>query len=406
MRRWSIKNLVEINEVSSANAKTLLREVQFRLALQYGQLENLSESLLEALGRNSIGRSNPSQSNYKKSRVIRACNFPVSMSIKEYSMRLEAAKLEGQKSLKSFKDLIHLHENTYDLAYQLVEGEGKAIFDNFSKPKQSYVSDIFDQIMARHGTSVETMADAVISVRIVQEIMDLRNDVLSERSVESFLRSRLIIQLLCDHYVALNKGKSTGAVSIGSDIVDVVDDAVTEAKHVCDANIGVAPEVFIQPSESISGDFVPPPIIRSWLHHAIVEVSKNAMTSTIERWNEQNSMREDSLPQEIIVKMTVENKNLTIRVIDKGTGLNKEKSEKAFRFADSTSRKRWNRLEEQQSYAAVRQPLGSLGVGLPLSRMMMRVFGGDLGLINNIDSGQGCTATLKISYDDMFQAEN
>lgn len=406
LRRWSIRDLAETTEVSFANARTLLHEVQLRLALQHGKLENLSDSLSEALDSNSIGRSNPGRPNNGKSRVIRACNFPVAMSIKEYSMRLEASKVEVQKSLKCLKDLIYLHENTYDLAYRLIDGEGKAIFDDFNKPNQRYVSDIFDQIMARHGTSVETFADAIISVRTMQEIMQFQTDFFSEESVESFLRSRLMIQLLCDHYVALNKGKATGAVSIGADIVDVVDDAVTEARHVCDANMGVAPEVVIQPTESLSGDFVPPPIIRSWLHHAIVEVSKNAMTSNIEQWNGQHNMTKDSLLPEVFVKILHENNTLAIRVIDNGTGLNKEKSEKAFRFADSTSQKRWNRLEEQQSYAAVRQPLGSLGVGLPLSRLMMRVFGGDLRLTNNGNSGQGCTATLKVSYDDKFRAEN
>jgi hypothetical protein len=56
-----------------------------------------------------------------------------------------------------------------------------------------------------------------------------------------------------------------------------------------------------------------------------------------------------------------------------------------------------------------------LGVGLPLSRLMMRVFGGDVELANR-DGGvtshgdskldSGCTAALKISYDDNFVATN
>ncbi len=92
-----------------------------------------------------------------------------------------------------------------------------------------------------------------------------------------------------------------------------------------------------------------------------------------------------------------------------------EDKEQAFGFARSSSPKRWDRLEEQQSYAAVRQPLGSLGVGLPLSRLMMRAFGGDLDISNNNDIGEegegggiggGCTATLTISYDDTHIAEN
>ncbi len=100
---------------------------------------------------------------------------------------------------------------------------------------------------------------------------------------------------------------------------------------------------------------------------------------------------------------------LRIRITDRGIGL--EDEEGAIGFAWSSSRKRWDRLQEQQSYAAARQSLGSLGVGLPLSRLMMRVFGGDLDVSNTKCVGEGgigggCTATLTISYDDTHVAEN
>jgi hypothetical protein len=74
---------------------------------------------------------------------------------------------------------------------------------------------------------------------------------------------------------------------------------------------------------------------------------------------------------------------------------------RAFGFARSSSQVRWDRLHDQQLYAAVRQPLGSLGVGLTLSRLMMRAFGGDLSLSNNGGIvGNGCTAMLLIYYDE------
>ena len=433
IRQWSIFELMNVEGKASSStasilgdgtgasvavAEKLLQEVQLRLALQHGRVAGLTDKLSEVVehidGGNFNSKPITPPSIKGQSRVIKACNFPVSISIKEFSRRTDMAKLEGLKSMKCLKDLTQLHENTYQLPYQIIEGDGKAILENFNKPNQRYVSDIFDQIMARHGTSVETLADAVISVRNMKEMLkgisnrDLGygKEVLSDDTIGSFLHSRLLIQLLCDHYMRLNKGKSTGAVSVGVDVVDVVDDAVTEAKHVCDANLGVAPEVCIEPDESINCDFDPPPIIRSWLHHAIVEVSKNAMTSNIEQWNMEPSLTKEPLPPNVRINISRKESNLTINVVDQGTGLNDESSDKAFRFADSTTQKRWNRLEEQQSYAAVRQPLGSLGVGLPLSRMMMRVFGGNLDLTNNNTYGSGCTAVLKISYDEHFLAKN
>jgi hypothetical protein len=78
--------------------------------------------------------------------------------------------------------------------------------------------------------------------------------------------------------------------------------------------------------------------------------------------------------------------------MDQGIGLmNKEQ---AFGFAQSSSQKQLNWLQEQQLYAAVRQPLGSFGISLPMSRLMLRVFGGGLDVLNNYgegDTSSGCT---------------
>jgi pyruvate dehydrogenase kinase 2/3/4 len=98
-------------------------------------------------------------------------------------------------------------------------------------------------------------------------------------------------------------------------------------------------------------------------------------------------------------------KYLTIQIIDQGMGI--RNINEAYGFAQTSSPKRWDRIDEQQSYAAVRQPLGSLGVGLPLSRLMLRIFGGDLIVTNNTDrEGGGCKALLRINYDDTHIAKN
>eukprot|EP01082_Thalassiosira_pseudonana_P001375 g729.t1 g729 contig10:610000-611305(+) len=389
LRHWTIQGLLHIDCITPHNAKTLLHELQLRLAVQHNRLTNWKDEM-----NTDVIQQFASNTTTTSTGTVRASIVPVSM-IKEYGRRMEIANLEKQKATKCLKDLIQLHENTYILPQQILDGDEVIILNNFSKPNQRYVSDTFDQIMARHGTSVETLADAVISTRVMHEMVSplSNNDaaktkigLLEDTSVESFLHSRLIQQLLCEHYVSLNKGKDTGAVTLNADVLDVVDDAVTEAKHVCDANLGIAPEV-----------------------------SKNAMTSNVERWNTQPALTKDSIPPSVHINLSREAGHLSVNVLDQGVGLNEQRTEKAFRFADSTSQNRWDRLSEQQSYAAVRQPLGSLGVGLPLSRLMMRVFGGDVELANR-DGGvtshgdskldSGCTATLKISYDDNFVATN
>ncbi|KAL3797107.1 hypothetical protein HJC23_000445 [Cyclotella cryptica] len=415
LRRWSARALIDLGScVTPENTTTLLQEVLGRLAVQLGRLNAWKEEV------DTIEYSTRPQNN---SKVIRACNFPVSMSLKEHSYRVDMAKSEREKTLKYLKDLIQLHENTSMLPYEVLNGDGRAILSSFTKPNQRYIDGIFDQIETRHGNSVETLADAVISARNVEEILTpLKNDpvsrldLLNDSSIESFLHSRLLIQLLCEHYISLHKGKPTGAISLDADLVDVVEDAVQDAKQVCDANLGVCPEVIIRPMETHgSKDFIARPLIRSWSHHAIVELSKNAMKSNIERWEKVPSVVREQLPPAVFVKVIRDTDHLAIQVVDQGVGLDEERTQKAFRFASSSSQSRWNRLEAQQSYCAVREPLGSLGVGLPISRMMLRAFGGDLFLVNR-DSGvkisenevlaSGCTATMKILYDASFTAMN
>ena len=61
-----------------------------------------------------------------------------------------------------------------------------------------------------------------------------------------FLYLQLLMQLLCNHYTSMNRGKSTGVISLDTDPSGLIDDVLTKVKHVCDANVGVVPEVVIR----------------------------------------------------------------------------------------------------------------------------------------------------------------
>lgn len=275
--------------------------------------------------------------------------------------------------------------------------------------------------------------------------------------MDSFLKERLGIQLLCDHYVALSKqerkvgrgssssssgsslrGVISGGVSVDCNFIDVVSDSILEAKMLCDANLGIAPEVYVvfDRKNSDNGDIIdlrhgiiddvriPITLIRPWIQHILVEVLKNAMSSNVEKFlleeeSSSNTMATTNLPPNIYIRIHDSNDNLTCEILDQGVGLDyDDHSEKAFEFAFSTSHQRWDRLDEQQSYAMVRSPLGSLGVGLTLSRMMIEMFGGELrlsprssGLTLGLDASRkehlvlesGCTATVILNRDSNLQ---
>lgn len=405
LRQWSIRELLGINLLSRTSesgggnnhhhikdAKLLLREVQIRLAIQHAKLSSMSTSMEE----------------YANSMFI------------ERKRRGDDDSMMIQHAQQCLQSLLRLHEDTYILSHRIIDGDWhNLLVEPYTKPNRKYVINVFDEIMSRHGSVVETLADAVIYARIgCDGSSNALPNLLHDNTIESFLHSRLLIQLLCEHYISLHRSnKPTGAITLDANIEGVIDDATTEARHVCDANLGIAPEVVIEIDDSISlsneGDALKsPPLVRSWLHHAIVEVTKNAMTSNVQKCYSmpQNNDANESMPTNVNVRVGIEMtsimcKYLTIEIIDRGLGI--QNINQAFGFAQTSSPKRWDRLDEQQSYAAVRQPLGSLGVGLPLSRLMLRIFGGDLIVTNNHDNkGGGCTALLRISYDDTHIAKN
>ena len=425
-------------------AEVLLNDIKLRLAGQLSRTLDMTQQAESILGLSDDGgnlgssssssssrhggteNKDPSEPN-RKPKVIRAINQPVKLSPKlqmEYEAQAQREKITAMKNLK---DIETLHTGTYSLVHDLLD-DGAPTLRRYSSADASLVAATFESVRSRHAMSVELMADTVIALRRARS---LRAGIgrtpagqfcgIHLTLIDSFLRERLGVQLLCDHYVALDKGKPNGGIAVDCNVYEVVDDAATEAKHVCDANCGVAPDVIISygmermvslplklcslvgDSLRIGGyDDITLTIIRPWLHHSLVEVLKNACSSSVQMADDSG---DGSHPSEVHVRIVDGTDSVSIAVLDQGVGLSEDGMKRAFRFAESSSLKRWDRIDEQTSYAMVRQPLGSLGVGLPLSRMMMEMFGGNV-LISNRAEGDGlasgCTAVIKIPKDDQI----
>lgn len=311
-------------------------------------------------------------------RVVRAVNSPVHLDWKQTVQQQQELKLTTEKLKRNLNNLKRLHKDTAHLAYGLID-ETSSVVHKFHDADRHLVFSTFEQIRSRHASTVETLADIVISLRRIYPGENITIDTL----VDTFLRGRLGVQLLCDHYVALHKGKPHGGVALHCRLMDVADDAVTEATHICDAHFQSTPEVRVEVSQDATAT-----LIRPWVHHALVELLKNSLAS---------SVSSETCPS-IHLRLEECDDLISLCVIDQGAGVSN--IDEAFRFASSSAGKRWDRLEEQQSYAMVRSPLQSLGVGLPLSRILMQHFCGNVTLSNNSGDLGGCTAAIHLNKDD------
>jgi pyruvate dehydrogenase kinase 2/3/4 len=418
INQWSLRSLVETNDWNdSEQMASLVWDIALRLQRQRALCVQLAEMVQELT---QSGTTNPGGSvSYKNNQTSNAGNATTttrdrSRVISTYShltpywwkqSQQQQCEEELEKAVKNLKNLDRLHRDTHNLClevyYQLESSQ-------LSTTLQTLVSTM-KQINARHATTIEDVSELVIGLRPLR--CPALPNVISE-----FLKGRLGVQLLCDHIVEISKGRG-GAVTVDGDLSEIVDDAVTEAKHLCEAHFLTSPPVHIirtgPPSKDLTATIVLP-----WLHYTLVELLKNSMAVTVERGAKIESSdmgtddRDDETSDLCPLFISIDNrKDITyIHIHDQGGGFNKKKvqdPESLFEFAQCT--RKWDRLEDQQqTYQMTRSPLRGLGVGLHMSRDMMRHFGGDLSLqerkegavsMNGLTLEKGCTATIALNQD-------
>ena len=405
---WSLHALIQLTNdfasdvnVRKTVADTLLKDVKLRLAQQHGLCLAMKKAIQDS---DVLDHSGQNEGN---SQIIPA----------RMNLAFAAPKdilLYRKRSLKIVDDLEAMHADTYRLIWQLynknINDQLKTpkILTNFTPANESLISGLFEQIRSRHAHSVDSLAHLVVSHRkLVDSNLDSNMDNIM-RICSSFLQGRLVIQLLCDHYVGMHKQTKTnrsketelvmkhGSVSIGCNLWTIVKDAVAEASAICETNMGTTPEVYVVSNKtdekyniSMADKYLvshPITLVQPWVHHCLVEVLKNGMQACA-----QKNFRE---PSPLVITINSDESYTYIRIRDYGVGLDNFGISKAFEFAvTGQSKELWDRLQHQQSYAAVTTPLSGLGVGLPLSKMMLEMFGGSLHL-EPINDGKGGLASI------------
>lgn len=276
--------------------------------------------------------------------------------------------------------LQYLHRDTERLCRQLLSSPSQ-IIQRWTSADQNVICKTLEQIRDRHATTLERFVDL---------------ETTSPHDKEELLRVRYSIQLLCDHYVKNFKNDGVGAVTSIENVSDLLDPAISQAQQVCESHWLISPEVRIAQDEEIHE--TPITVVLPWIHHTLVELIKNAFHSTLKR---QSS---DPQPLQVTISCPKAENSVCVDIRDYGIGLPSEASlsqaPNLFEWGYSSAASRWDRLNEQQSYANVRSPMSSLGVGLPASRLMVQHFGGDVTLTSPRDEYGGAIARIFLPLRD------
>ena len=343
---WSLNRLIEMGtdftdqkEVRQETAETLLKDVKLRLAKQHA-LCLAMKGAIEGTHTNTTGV-------HESSKMIKA-------SMKTAFAPSKDLLVHTNHSKKLIDDLEAMHADTYRLIWQLYNSSNcniqPPVIQNFTPVNQSFVCSIFEQIRSRHAHSIDSFAHLIVSQRVVHGnasnyLIDL---------CTSFLKGRFGIQLLCDHFVGLHKQSMTksaesfsaskrpkkiGSIDVDCNVWNVIEDAASEASSICDTNLSVAPDVCVWYDDDMDdniihvkegsnitllgdGELSAPPVtlVKSWVHHCLVEVFKNAMQASV-----RNDASASSPVLVNVRKQKYKNANyLQVSIRDHGVGLSND----------------------------------------------------------------------------------
>lgn len=459
IQRWSLQSLARLKtdlgdpqalQVVTPMARDLAKDVAIRLEEQKLHVEHMEryvqQNLLQGISSTTTTTStekdqeqrdpntpSTNHSNNNKNKVIATSNFaeaswwnnPPKAPPKTDPQRhgiLEKAK-------KNLHDLKVLHESTRDVANALyLHLDQKSPLnhtsqqDSFLDQKETkWIKAALRQVRDRHALTVENLAEFVITTRPYWETPQALDP-----TVMDFLRGRLGVQLLCEHYLAPSGDEGHGIVCVDCPLSVVLEDAITEASILCESNyshlVTAAPEVVIVNQTLGRQDHFT--IVRPWVHYVLVELLKNAMAISMERMEEQQRGKnsQQGLPPAIYISIDDHHEKgddlksyLSIDVLDQGGGFSNPDLTKStdimFDFV-RTKTTMWDRLDDQQTYAMPSSPMQGLGVGLCLSRLAMEHFGGTVDLKQHpplsmcqqhafaeYDVEAGCVASIRLLKD-------
>jgi len=265
-------------------------------------------------------------------------------------------------------------------------------------------------IRRRHLDTVPLMAQAVIKLNHRQVLSDGVNETI-QYFLDRLYTNRISIHMLISHYNALLGQSKTltgmvGTIDQQCDIMEICSHAYEAAAVLCDGEYFNHPELKATAKDMTDPDDkgkVTSVYVPAHLHHIMFEIFKNSMRATCE-FAERKEL--DELPF-IRCRIFKTKDDITIKISDRGGGINRVRRGKIFKYMYSTAPK----VELPHgggSYgaglSADKLPMHGLGYGLPLSRLYARYFKGDI-KIASVD-GYGTDAYVYLQRLSHMAQEN
>lgn len=284
-----------------------------------------------------------------------------------------------------FKEIINSHKDAIQALESCPCPEAVSKDDEITK--------VFDTIATEFKT-VGSVPEMLFGLReLTAELNDQCQAIPYQvnKVLTDFFTLRTGMRFLIQHHMESRQGRRfgySGILQLNCNPAKVARAAARDSSNLCVAALGQAPEVVIQGDTSETLIYVP-----SVLQYMLTEIIKNACRAVVER--HAVTGYDDVLPP-VVCKIEGSPDGLTIKIRDEGTGMSKRQLDRVWDFLYTTYKdSAWHghtkeecaKMDTQKAEKKGSAALCGYGVGLPLSRMYSRYFGGDIVLSSTEGSG-------------------
>ena len=182
-------------------------------------------------------------------------------------------------------------------------------------------------------------------------------------ALDDFYTNRFSVRLLIDQYINYDNDKQNyiGVINKKTFPIAILNDAVTDALEICEYNYNDTPEIRINSLTDPSLCYIP-----SHLYYVFFELIKNSIRA---------SMESNKTPIDIVISGE---DDIIIKISDKGEGIPYSDLEKIWYYSYTTVNNNFynDKLDPRDI------PMAGFGLGLPVSRSILRFLGGDIKLMS------------------------
>ena len=252
---------------------------------------------------------------------------------------------------------------------------------------EAALTGLLRDIATRHTGVVPRLARGVQKLRHRGSLDTPERVQMMNSFLDRNLTARIGTTLLTSQHLALQEHREgfVGTVQLACNPASVVEQAVSDARFLCERKMGVAPAVHITGDTGLTFTYIP-----SYVHYIVGELLKNAMRATVMH----HGADAEELP-EIEVIVGGKNEDVGIVVRDRGGGIPRSKTETVFDYSYTTVDSIEDIAEVEAALDSGGGLLAGLGFGLPLSRLYARYFDGDLTLSSLEGYGTAAYCHLK-----------